>query len=113
MDEKDRIRREMEKSAEDIAGRLMDIVNTMWTGEDTMEMIVNRILDSHRTLQQAFFGSFVLKFIEEVANKDTVWFDGRNDYMKSVCDMLAGKLVDDEFALKEDGKVRVLDTPCV
>ena len=71
-----------------VMAKLMSSMMNSYSGENA-KSFVESMLCEHRTLQQTFMSSIVLDFIKKVAKLDkNMHFDGRNDAMKTVCDLL-------------------------
>ena len=103
------------KEAKELACKLTDMVNTCGGDDYGMKCLVQEMLRNHRTLQQAFFSSFVMKLIETVANwKTDVNTDGRNEQMKKTCDLIYKALEEHQMTCTdEDGNKRIYGMPFI
>ena len=106
---------EEEKNGKKLARTLTDMVNTCGANNHAMECLIEYLLREHRTLQQAFFGNFIMKFIETVANlKEGNGIDLRNAEMKKMCDLIYDTLSKNNMAYTDcDGKKTICGMPFV
>ena len=89
--------------AKDIASELINSVNCLGGPTEYTEEVLHNLVYSHRTLNQAFVGRYVLPFIQKMAeNYRSGNYDGRNEFASKVCNVMA------EAVEKEFGKLESL-----
>ena len=71
--------------------------------DDDLNIIMNHMLNCHRTLNQKFTGTFVLNFIRNMAIKyKNMDYDGRNELACKMCNFMWEGLKKEMPWIKDD-----------
>lgn len=65
--------------------------------DEFFDSVIDKLLRTHRTLQQGIMRQLILKFIQQVAESPSEYFDGRNEAMKIMCNKIVENLGDDHY----------------
>lgn len=72
----------------DAASKTESAINSFGCTDDT-EYFVNKMLNLHRTLNQAFTGRIIVRFVQEMARRyKTGCYDGRNEAAVRICNIM-------------------------
>ena len=95
----------MESIAETTAKNIENMVNCMGSDDD-LNIIMNHMLNCHRTLNQKFTGTFVLNFIRNMAIKyKNGNYDGRNESACKMCNLMWEGLKKEMPWIKDDDNI--------
>ena len=71
------------ENSQGIAGMVSSMLNS-FSNKNAKEFVAS-ILNDHPTLQQRFMSEIVIRFIRDVARKDSSCFDDRNEMTYHAC----------------------------